>query len=332
MSFKHRGQKSWCPEALEKITCKRVIRWAKTPFNLKNFSGYFEGNDLQYLTRRLALGDRAHKALAKMGYASSIATREVAYKILKYLEKDGIIIDVCFKLPVLNADKLDSILEGDLIPKPISKGKGHLSDNRVVYYAIYLRQIEGLTAAQIGRLTKLTRVKWTLEQYDCWENPEAKSSTSYANGRKTHRRPFATKWVHPTEFVAMSPINLSTYKQRVRHFTNVMVSKYGHLIGNAEKINEFGYEVDHILTVRDGFDRKGRQVPWQMLCHPANLQALQRSENLAKGNKSEITPAELGLRIRQFNREYGTVLIPVDANTLISIAKKYRALGKRRIA
>jgi hypothetical protein len=106
-----------------------------------------------------------------------------------------------------------------------------------------------------------------------------------------------------------------------------MISKYGNLIRNAKDLNSKGYVVDHIISVADGYSHDGKQTPWSMLCHPANLQVLSSADNNYKGGGSEMSPAKLEVAIRQFSKRHGTVLIPIDTTSLESVRMKYSAMG-----
>jgi hypothetical protein len=70
------------------------------------------------------------------------------------------------------------------------------------------------------------------------------------------------------------------------------------------------YSVDHRLTITEGFYRGKRQVPWQYICHPANLQMLTKSDNSSKYTHSDISPRQLMNRIRRFETKFGRVLLP----------------------
>ena len=195
---------------------------------------------------------------------------------------------------------------------------------------VHPRQVENLSRIQVQRVAGRTADKLLLSRYGLWDNPRATRSTRYGAGCALHRKPVRVEWIHPSELVDHKPVDFPTYRQRVRHFTNTMAGRYGHPIRGAENLNVAGHEVDHILSVYDGFDKHGRQTPWAMLCHPANLQVITAEENLSKGRVSDISPKHLMTAIREFNRKHGTVLVPVDSATLTAVRDKYSAMAKHR--
>lgn len=85
---------------------------------------------------------------------------------------------------------------------------------------------------------------------------------------------------------AVNQTELAKFRRSVAHYTRKQ--DLSDLPG-FEKLKE-GYQIDHILSVVDGF--KAGLTPKQV-AHKVNLQVLSRQENRAKYTRSDMTPAEL---------------------------------------
>jgi len=85
---------------------------------------------------------------------------------------------------------------------------------------------------------------------------------------------------------AVNQTELAKFRRSVAHYTRKQDLSH---LPNFEKLKE-GYQIDHILSVVDGF--KAGLTPKQV-AHKANLQVLSRQENRAKYTRSDMTPAEL---------------------------------------
>jgi hypothetical protein len=331
--------KRWCRHSLALKGVKRadIIEWAESSCSRPEPGDHqlMTREELRFLTRRLALGDPVYLALKCAGFPNSPSLRKILSRIQNFLVSTDRILRPNNKMAILNSIKVEAIKSGRIVPLPITfllNSSGSNANRFVVYYMIYLRHVKNLSVSQISRLTNSKRVKQTLNSYGLFSNPKARASRSYATGRKKHKKPMRIEWVNPRRLVTTSPLDKSTYRTCCRHFTNVMVAKYGHLIDNSEKLNEYGYVVDHMLSLRDGFGDGVNQIPWQMLCHPANLQVLSAFNNTSKGADSSISSATLEKRISQFNLANGTVLIPIDTSVIQSLVRKYQSMASHRRA
>jgi len=85
------------------------------------------------------------------------------------------------------------------------------------------------------------------------------------------------------------------YRHEATKLAIIMCSHY-------KKQNKKGFEIDHKLSVRDGFNLK---IPIKIISHPANLRIVTKRSNQLKGSKSIITYERLKRDIQKFNKTYG---------------------------
>lgn len=106
-----------------------------------------------------------------------------------------------------------------------------------------------------------------------------------------------------------APNTISTYRKycrTIRHITNKMYEQYQSVI-DPLKQKGYGYHVDHKLSIYDAFNAGDVPIPWQVVCHPANLELLDCRVNRSKGAQSSLTPKKLKKRIALFELKHGVV-------------------------
>lgn len=82
-----------------------------------------------------------------------------------------------------------------------------------------------------------------------------------------------------------------------------LIEKYGwYSPSNSKKPNLGGVSRDHMLAVRDGFNKN---INPNLLAHPANCRLMIHNENISKNKKSIITEEELINKINEWNAKYG---------------------------
>ncbi len=79
------------------------------------------------------------------------------------------------------------------------------------------------------------------------------------------------------------------YKKNVRSATSAQYRKNKKII-NPNNYSRREYELDHIVSVRDGFRYN---IPVEIMASPVNLQMLETRLNKSKGTASWMTPSEL---------------------------------------
>lgn len=105
--------------------------------------------------------------------------------------------------------------------------------------------------------------------------------TQVANGR----------WVDP---VLRS--EWAQYKFKVKYLTAKAYKKYKHIINpNDLKIGRCDYQVDHIYSIRHGFENN---VPPEVVAHIGNLRLMWHTENKSKHIRSDQTLEELMVKIK----------------------------------
>lgn len=110
-----------------------------------------------------------------------------------------------------------------------------------------------------------------------------------------------------------APNTIATYGKycrTIRHVTNVMCFQYSTVVDPLKQKGKH-YHVDHRLSIYDAFNAGDVPLPWQMVCHPANLVLISSSKNRGKGASSSIGPNELKKEIARFEVEHGAVRLPV---------------------
>ena len=80
-----------------------------------------------------------------------------------------------------------------------------------------------------------------------------------------------------------------------------LIEKYGWYKPRNRGDNLGGVSRDHMLSVRDGFNRG---INPKLLSHPANCQLMIHNENVSKNKKSILTYDELLERIDIWNKKY----------------------------
>ena len=117
--------------------------------------------------------------------------------------------------------------------------------------------------------------------------------------------------------------NYLEYKRAIYYCTKIIAKQYF----TKEQLKLIkkggGYHLDHRLSLYEGFHRGKKPVPWQYLCHPANLQIITMEDNVAKSHHSCVTPKDLISEIKEFNLEQGEVKLPckIDLRYPISFHK-----------
>jgi hypothetical protein len=138
------------------------------------------------------------------------------------------------------------------------------------------------------------------------------ASVAKENGwaSELNRRKF--KWIIPKKFMKNDIVVYKTYKLTIYHFSKKMVEKY-FSEKEKQKLKTKKFEVDHIVSIYEAFNRGINPLPWQIVCHPANLQVLTREANLIKGRNSDLSPIELINDIKLFEKENGKVPLPIHS-------------------
>ena len=91
------------------------------------------------------------------------------------------------------------------------------------------------------------------------------------------------------------------YRAKVSQTTRQNFNNYIYLINPNNLLRSRNlYNLDHIFSVRDGFDNK---VPPEIIASPVNLQMLPERENMSKHDRSDITKKVLYELYNQFERE-----------------------------
>ncbi len=118
------------------------------------------------------------------------------------------------------------------------------------------------------------------------------------------------KWQVKGRFAPNTIETYTKYCRTIRYITTKMYAQYQSVI-DPLKQQGYGYHVDHKLSIYDAFNAGDVPLPWQMVCHPANLVLLDSVANSSKGAMSSLTPEKLKKRIARFELEHGIVRMPV---------------------
>lgn len=83
-----------------------------------------------------------------------------------------------------------------------------------------------------------------------------------------------------------------------------LLKKYGFYSPANKKNNLEGASLDHLYSIRDGFDNN---VDSYLMSHVMNCQILRHSDNISKGKKSIISLEDLKKRVLEFDTLHGPV-------------------------
>ena len=179
---------------------------------------------------------------------------------------------------------LEKLMSSGMIAKKLGFTEGQIT-HHIQYYGGYFRSLqEGhRLCAETGRATK--------------------------RARKRHKKAFSD---HLN--VDLATITWGQYRYIVNKFTSVVLYRHGHHTKRSE-LRSINNHIDHIYPVRLGFMKwsvkKGMYVPRRkvlpltIICHPANLQLLASTANLAKGDKRPYPLAKLQQQIKLWNEKNG---------------------------
>ncbi len=125
-----------------------------------------------------------------------------------------------------------------------------------------------------------------------------------------------TSWVSNRPVVSTK--NYYRYQRQARYLTGVMVKKYGDKIQGSEFRHlvdkslprEVRYELDHKLTIYEGFHRANEPLNLYSLIHPANLCFIPSIENREKSSRSVLSPSQLEVDSATWESVYGKVEYP----------------------
>ncbi len=111
--------------------------------------------------------------------------------------------------------------------------------------------------------------------------------------------PNSPVWNH--EYSKQDRFDFETYRAYVKQLTNYNYKKYYYLINPSNLKREFyGFHVDHIYSVENGFRNK---LNAKVISSPVNLRMLWHSDNYRKKNNSEIILNQLYDLYNQFEQE-----------------------------
>ena len=94
--------------------------------------------------------------------------------------------------------------------------------------------------------------------------------------------------------------NVAWYRSVITRYSNENFNKYGYLINPNKLERGEGYHLDHIYSVRDGFNNG---ILPQIIASPTNLQLLSSIDNQSKNRRSDMTKEELFEKYSEFNKE-----------------------------
>lgn len=89
------------------------------------------------------------------------------------------------------------------------------------------------------------------------------------------------------------------FRADVVNRTTTTCKLYPTKIQNHSDLGKSGFHVDHIYSIREGFDN---QIPPEILAHHSNLRVIVGTDNMSKGSRSDITEDEL---LTQYTQEHG---------------------------
>ncbi len=101
--------------------------------------------------------------------------------------------------------------------------------------------------------------------------------------------------------------NFKHYKYYCRWWTTKTYEEYKWYV-DPENLKSLDFHVDHRISVKDGFNNG---IPWQLLCHPCNLEVLPSIDNIRKSAASSISLKSLFKEIKEFRAEHGDVYLPL---------------------
>lgn len=125
------------------------------------------------------------------------------------------------------------------------------------------------------------------------------------------RRVSEVSWTTPANVPECSIRTYGRYSHKIRHYTNVIYKRYSKLL-DPTGLRGIDFHIDHKLSVYDAYNSVDRPIPWQLICHPANLELLSNDENYLKGSRSSFSPKQLLKAIKVFDRTHGTVFLPIE--------------------
>jgi len=108
---------------------------------------------------------------------------------------------------------------------------------------------------------------------------------------------------------AASTVSAMVYKHCTRVVTNNIYKIYKDIL-DPKGIRSWDYQLDHCLSVIDGYRKYTAPLSLGILCHPANLKLVTRATNARKQHRSSVTLTQLKKRIRAFEDKHGKVEFP----------------------
>lgn len=133
---------------------------------------------------------------------------------------------------------------------------------------------------------------------------------------------------------AAATVSAMVYKSCARVVTNSIYKLYKDVL-DPKGIRGWDHQLDHCLSVIDGYRKYDKPMSLGVLCHPANLKLVTRIANARKQHKSSLTLTQLKKRIRVFEGIHGKVKFPSHlqldfankTGTSTSVREGLRVLG-----